>query len=427
VKHFLALCLTSVFEAIKNVEGNCEVIVVDNDSKDGSELLIQKNFPKVNYYHLKENIGFSKANNYGLNKAKGELILFLNPDTILQEDTLKDCVRFYEKKEKIGALGIRMVDGSGKFLPESKRALPNPEVAFYKIFGLANLFPKSKKFGKYHLGHLSNFENHKVDILSGAFFLSRKDIIESVGGFDEKYFMYGEDIDLSYSIQKLGLDNYYFAESSIVHFKGESTKKGSLNYTRMFYKAMSIFSKKHFENKSANLFNFLIQLAIVFKAVLDVFINFLKRLWIPIFDGILIFAGFVFVKNLYQSSFKGSGNFFPEEILFVNLPIYLFIWITSIFFMGGYDRPIKIRNLIRGVLVGSFVIAAIYGFLPEGYRFSRILILLSTTSTLLLCIANRYFFHFLSPNYFKLDDKVRQLQKVKLKNIFTTLVLTMLA
>jgi len=169
-----------------------------------------------------------------------------------------------------------MLDGSGRFLPESKRALPNPEVAFYKIFGLSSLFPKSKKFGKYHLGHLSEFENHKVDILSGAFFLSKREILNRVGGFDERYFMYGEDIDLSYSIQSLGLDNYYFAENSIVHFKGESTKKGSLNYTRMFYRAMSIFSKKHFENSRASIFNFLIQSAIVFKAILDVFINFLK-------------------------------------------------------------------------------------------------------------------------------------------------------
>jgi len=267
VKYFLEQCLFSVEKAMKNIDG--EIIVIDNNSSDGSFDFFKKRFPKINFVWNKTNNGFAKANNDGLKLATGGYILFLNPDTIVPEDCLEKCISFLQTKNNDGALGIRMLDGSGKFLKESKRAFPSPATSFYKLAGLSKVFPYSKVFAKYHLGNLSENKNHEVDVLAGAFMLIPKRILEKTGAFDEQFFMYGEDIDLSYRIQKAGFSNYYFAESTIIHFKGESTKKGSLNYVKMFYKAMSIFVKKHYGQKQAGFYGLLLKTAIFFRGSLS--------------------------------------------------------------------------------------------------------------------------------------------------------------
>ena len=195
VKHFLEQCLISVKKALVGIEG--EIIVVDNNSVDGSLNLINNKFSEIVLIANKKNTGFSVANNQGIKIAKGSNILLLNPDTVIQEDSLRKCLEFFDKNKDAGALGVKMYDGNGRFLPESKRGLPTPSVAFYKIFGLSSLFPNSKTFGKYHLGYLSQNENHKVDVLSGAFMMIRKKVLDEVGLLDETFFMYGEDIDLS--------------------------------------------------------------------------------------------------------------------------------------------------------------------------------------------------------------------------------------
>jgi N-acetylglucosaminyl-diphospho-decaprenol L-rhamnosyltransferase len=238
-----------------------EVIVVDNASTDGCIEYLQPKFPWVKFIQNQENLGFSKANNIGLSLANSSHILFLNPDTILSEDALLKTTRFLEKNPSFGALGIKMLDGHGFYLKESKRGFPSPWVAFCKLLGLSYLFPHSALFAKYYLGNLNENENQEIDAISGAFFLTRKEVLEKVGGFDERFFMYAEDIDLSYRIQKAGYKNCFFAESCIIHFKGESTKKDS-KYVRLFYSAMALFSKKHFGNKFSWLFLFLIDFAI---------------------------------------------------------------------------------------------------------------------------------------------------------------------
>jgi len=200
VRYFLEQCLHSVEEAIEGIEA--EVFVVDNNSVDGSNTMVETKFPQFHLIANKENAGFSRANNQAIKIAGGEYILLLNPDTVLEHDTLKKCIQFMDEHPDAGGLGIKMVDGKGKFLPESKRGLPTPTVAFWKIFGLSSLFPKSKIFGKYHLGYLDNDETHEVDVLSGAFMMLRKTTIEKIGMLDESFFMYGEDIDLSYRITK---------------------------------------------------------------------------------------------------------------------------------------------------------------------------------------------------------------------------------
>jgi GT2 family glycosyltransferase len=260
---------------MRYIEG--EIIVIDNHSSDDSFSFFQNRFPQVQFIWNPANDGFAKANNQALLMAKGEYILFLNPDTIVPEDCFEKCIDFLKKNN--GALGIRMLDGSGIFLKESKRAFPSPMTSLYKLFGLAQCFPHSRIFARYHLGNLSENENHEVDVLAGAFMMIPKKILDKAGGFDEDFFMYGEDIDLSYRIQKAGFKNYYFAESSIIHFKGESTKKGSLNYVKMFYKAMSTFVKKHYGSKQAGLYSFFIHIAIFVRAALAAVSRLLKRKW----------------------------------------------------------------------------------------------------------------------------------------------------
>lgn len=267
VKYFLEHCLYSVQQAVKSL--SAEIFVVDNASSDGSMEYLLDKFPQINFIDNPQNLGFAKANNQALHEAKGEYILFLNPDTILPEDCLEQCIGLFELNPQIGACGVKMIDGSGQFLPESKRAFPSFQTSFYKLSGLSQLFPQSKRFAKYHLGHLPQEQNNEIDVLSGAFLMVKKEVLDKTGGFDERFFMYGEDIDLSYRILLEGYKNFYFAETSIIHFKGESTKKGSLNYVRLFYKAMSLFVEKHFKKQKPGAFNFFIEASIWFRAGLS--------------------------------------------------------------------------------------------------------------------------------------------------------------
>lgn len=260
VKHFLEQCLCSVLKACKNIE--TEIFVVDNNSTDGSRDFFEGRFNDVTFIWCAENAGFSKANNLALKQAAGEYILFLNPDTIIPEDCLEKCIAFFQCQDNVGAMGIRMIDGAGNFLKESKRGFPSPFTSLCKLSGLTALLPTSKFFAYYYLGQLDQYKNHEVDVLAGAFMLINRKALDITGGFDERYFMYGEDVDLSYRIQKAGFKNMYFSESTIVHFKGESTKRGSLNYVRMFYSAMGLFAKKHYSTGVAGFYNLLIQVAI---------------------------------------------------------------------------------------------------------------------------------------------------------------------
>lgn len=252
VKYFLEQCLCSVIKACAGIDA--EIFVVDNNSSDGSEAYLQPKFPVVKFRWDKINNGFGKANNIALREAKGEYILFLNPDTIVPEDCFTKCLGFFKQHQDCGALGVRMIDGSGSFLKESKRSFPSAMASFYKMAGLAALFPKSKVFAAYYAGHLPEKKNNAVDVLAGAFMMLTKNMAAATKGFDESFFMYAEDIDLSYRIQKEGKKNYYFPETTIIHFKGESTQKLSKFYIRHFYGAMQRFVSKHYSEKKATLF-----------------------------------------------------------------------------------------------------------------------------------------------------------------------------
>lgn len=243
VRYFLEQCVLSVQKALEHIDG--EIIVVDNLSMDDSCTMMKQRFPNVKLIENKGNFGFPKGNNIGVAEAKGEYLCILNPDTVVAEDTFEKVLAFAKSKQDLGIVGCKLVDGTGNFLPESKRGVPTPWVAFTKIFGLYKIFPKSKLFNKYYAQHISENETGKADILVGAFMVLKRELYLEVGGFDENCFMYSDDIDLSYMVLKAGKSNYYFHETSMIHYKGESTMRDG-TYMKRFREAMQFFYRKHF-------------------------------------------------------------------------------------------------------------------------------------------------------------------------------------
>ena len=405
VQYFLENCLNSVFNASAGID--MEVIVVDNNSVDGSLKMLAEKFPQVKLIANKDNKGFSKANNQAISVATGDLVLLLNPDTVVEENTFKLCSDHFEKHSDTGGLGVRMLDGKGNFLPESKRGLPTPKVAFYKIFGLSTLFPKSKRFGQYHLGHLSKDKNHEIEILSGAFMMIRKAVLDQIGLLDESFFMYGEDIDLSYRITQAGYKNYYLADTSIIHYKGESTKKSSINYVFVFYRAMAIFAKKHFSNKNAQLFSSLINIAIYLRAALAVLTRTINHFVLPVIDAVILFIGIRFFVNYYDNIKFDSGGTYPEEVITFGIPILTLLYLISLLLNGAYAIPTAFKNALRGIFSGSLVVLITYSLLSEDYRFSRAVILFSVIWASISLPLSRYALHLVGLRKFKKDRTQR--------------------
>lgn len=261
VRYYLEQCLLSVERALTGI--SAEVFVVDNNSTDGSVEYLRPKFPWVTYIENDKNIGFSKANNQAIRKSRGEYVLLLNPDTFVGESALKDCVDFMDKTPEAGMCGVRMLKIDGGFAPESRRGVPTPFTSFCKMSGLCTLFPKSRTFGKYYMQYLDVNDVNQIDIISGAFMFIRKSALDKIGLLDETFFMYGEDVDLSYRSLMGGFKNYY-VPTPILHYKGESTKKASFGYINAFHKAMIIFFRKHFAHRNP-LFELLIDMAVCFK------------------------------------------------------------------------------------------------------------------------------------------------------------------
>lgn len=292
VRHFLELCVLSVLKAIHNLDA--EIIVVDNQSSDDSAILMKTQFPAIRYIENAENYGFPKGNNIGVAQAKGEYICILNPDTVVAEDTFEKILnsKLATHNAQLGIIGCKLIDGSGNFLPESKRGIPTPWVAFTKIFGLYTIFPKVALFNKYYAQHLNEKETGEVSVLVGAFMLMKRELYQDIDGFDEDCFMYSDDIDLSYRVVKKLKKNYYFSDTTVIHYKGESTIRDE-KYMKHFQEAMQFFYKKHFRKSF-------------------------------LFDGMMRMGSFMF--STFKMNQPQKRQFDPDETILFSKEIASFHW-----------------------------------------------------------------------------------------------------
>lgn len=302
VKYYIEQCLHSVFSSISTAGLEAEVFVVDNASTDQSVSYLHQQFPQSQYPNLHiianaRNVGFSRANNQAVHLASGEYILFLNPDTFITADTLGKCYQFAQQQANIGALGVKMLSSDGTFAKESRRGLPTPWVSFCKMSGLTLLFPKSKVFARYYLSFLDKEKPANIEIISGAFMFVSNKALQQCGSFDEDFFMYGEDIDLSYRIIEGGFQNFYLP-LPILHYKGESTQKSSYRYVHVFYEAMLIFFRKHYGSLSS-FFTVPIKCAIIIRALIALIRQQVGNLF-PQKEPELTF-GFVGTKETYAA------------------------------------------------------------------------------------------------------------------------------
>lgn len=373
VRHFLVECLESFYRS-KTDGLSIEVFVVDNASIDGSVEVVQSQYPDVKLIANTDNVGFSTANNQAIRVAAGEYILLLNPDTVLEEDTLRICYDYMAAHSQVGALGVKMIDGAGTFLPESKRALPTAWNSFTKLAGLSSLFPSSRLFNGYALGHLSKDERHRIEVLCGAFMFMPKQVLDEVGLLDERFFMYGEDIDLSYRIVKGGYEVHYIPDTTIIHYKGESTKKGSLNYVKTFYNAMGLYVDKHYTSSGGVLFGYLLKLGIWLRATLSAARRLVGRLWPKVLDAVLIFAALFLFSAIWAQYYFRDADYYAGSPLSWNIALYTTLWIVAAWLIGYYKKSLW-RKRLQAVLMGAVAILGVYALLDEGYRTSRVIIL----------------------------------------------------
>jgi GT2 family glycosyltransferase len=356
VRAYLEQCLRTVFTALEGLEG--EVFVVDNQSTDGSVDMVRAKFPQVRLIANRDNVGFSRANNQAIREARGEYVLLLNPDTVVGEDVFRKVVAFLDAHPKAGGLGVKMIDGTGRFLPESKRGLPTPQVAFFKIIGLTRLFPRSRVFGRYHLGHLPENETAPIEILSGACMFLRKKTLDEVGLLDESFFMYGEDIDLSYRITLGGYDNWYFPEARIIHYKGESTKKSSVNYVFVFYNAMAIFARKHFAREGSGVFPALIKGSIYLSAAGAIVVRFVQQALLPILDLLAILLVVLRYAADGAPLLPARWPVLDEPLALAAVGLGTLAWSAA---LGAYDKPVRF-------LPPLFAITSLWAFLTIAGR-----------------------------------------------------------
>jgi GT2 family glycosyltransferase len=384
VKYFIEVCLHSVLRAAKAI--SAEVIVVDNNSTDGSIQLIKNKFPEVILIENKENLGFGKANNQGVAIAKGEYILFLNPDTVMPEDFLAKTTGYLDTHSEAGSIGPKLLDGKGQFAPDGKKSFPSLSVAIFKTTGINKIFSKSPYFNKYYAVHIGENETAAVDVLSGCCMMVRKSVIDKIGGaFDEDYFMYCEDVDLSYRIQKAGYKNIYYPEATLIHYKGESTRKATLSYVRIFNEALVTFVKKHYSKGNARLFILLINIGIVLRAIFGVVKQVLKVLRMPMLDAMILLATLWFMKEFWVVQVKNI-NPIPLNSVIATFPVYIVLWVLSLYVNGVYDQSYRALRVIRGMLIGTVLILAYYGLLQPGLRYSRAIIIFSGISSTVIML-----------------------------------------
>lgn len=398
VKYFLDQLIQSIQKSKTDFE--FEVIIVDNNSPDYSASFIATKYPEITVIANKDNRGYAKANNQGIDISNGEYVLLLNPDTVVQQDTFQKSVDFLKANMDAGSVGVKMIDGAGNFLPESKRGLPTPWVSFCKMLGLHKLFPQSEKFNTYYLGHLNSEEINEVDILTGAYIMIRKEILRKINGLDESYFMYGEDIDLSFKIQKSGYKNYYLPDTQIIHYKGESTD--SLSYSRNvnFYSAMLLFADTHLANDWSFIKKWMVKCSVLFAAIIGYIVKRIAN-WIPFMIEFIVFLfGFIWIKNSWAVIVYNDANYYNDIFNLFNAPLYAFTWLVALIYSGAYDKYPRWRFALFGSMLGLIVVLIIYALLPYELRSSRPIIFISFVWVLLSTIIIRNIWSYLSRGRF---------------------------
>ena len=391
VKHYLDQCLHSVFSQELDPLTKNEVWVVDNNSVDGSLEMVRNKYPQVRLIANADNVGFAKANNQALRaiidqtaeKDEEHYILILNPDTILEQTTLRECAEFMRQHDDCGALGVKMVNAEGTYLRESKRGFPSPRTSFYKMCGLARLFPHHKRYAAYYMGALDDNSMGEVDILPGAFMFTSAKVLRKVGLFDESYFMYAEDVDLSWRIKLGGFKNYYFPHTRILHYKGECTRKETLSYVYTFYNAMAIFSRHYFGGKGSRLHGLFIQAGIWLRALAAAIARVAMNMLLPVADFLLSLAGFIVIKHLWATYWAANVDYYPTIYTCAILPLYAVILLMAVFFSGGYDKPMRPLKIAQGLGIGAFLLLAFYSLCDESVRYSRAIVLLGSVWTIL--------------------------------------------
>jgi GT2 family glycosyltransferase/lipopolysaccharide/colanic/teichoic acid biosynthesis glycosyltransferase len=363
VRDFLHHALVSLQKAMKGIRS--EIIVVDNASDDGSIEMVRRRFPKVQLIASKSNLGFAKANNLGLKRARGKYFLLINPDTLVQEDTLRVMLKFFEDSPDVGLAGCKILNPDGTFQLACRRSFPRPWAAFTKMVGLSALFPGSRLFGSYNLSYLSPDETYEIDAVSGSFMMLRRACYEQVGGLDEDFFMYGEDLDWCYRVQQAGWKNYYVHSTQIIHYKGESTKRSNLDEIRMFYQAMHLFVQKHVS--SSMIFGLLIRLAITISSRLAMVKALLRPLAVALIDILFVDLSVVLAEWIW------FGTIFrlPIQAYPIIYSVPAVIVVGGLYSAGVYThrRMSVSRSMVATAL--SFVFIAALVFFFKDYAFSR--------------------------------------------------------
>lgn len=363
VRDFLHQALVSLQKALRGIRS--EILVVDNASDDDSAGMIRQRFPHVRLIVNSSNLGFAKANNIALSRARGRFLLLINPDTLVQEDTIKVMLKFFRTHPECGLAGCKILNPDGSFQSSCRRGFPTPWVALTRMFGLSRLFPATKLFGKYNLTYLSVDETYPVDAVSGSFMMVRKEAVKHVGGLDEDFFMYGEDIDWCYRIRRAGWQVYYVHTTQIIHYKGESTKRSNLDEIKTFYKAMHLFVKKHFRYPS--FFSLILRSSIALVSFAAILTSVVRPLKVALVDYVCLIASLLIAEYTRRGTIlQYPGYAYP--IIFI---IPAVIVIGTMYAAGVYTRRrMSVSRSLVAVMLGYVIIAALTAFF-KSYAFSR--------------------------------------------------------
>ncbi len=376
VKDFLLNCLTSIANSRHNLK--IETIVVDNHSTDHSVKQIKPLFEQVKFIELDKNYGFAKANNIGIKQAYGKYILILNPDTLLFEDTLQVMYDYMEQNKEVGIAGCKVLNPDGSFQLACRRGFPTPWVSFCKLFGLQSLFPRWKLFAQYNQTYRDINQTYNIDAVIGAFMFCRKEIFEKIGLFDEEYFMYGEDLDLCYRAKLAGYQVAYVHTTSIIHYKGESTKRSSINELKHFYEAMEIFAKKHFSK--SNLFLQFIKFGILLRSLIARIVKYRKEIFLVLSDILIINLTFIVGTKIRFGGFFNLPDYaYPLVFIILTLVLILSMISTGAYFENKYI----IRRSVTAFMITFFVLSSLTYFFKE-YAFSRGVLLMTIGTSIIL-------------------------------------------